>query len=199
MNKSVVRAWPWVAPQTVTKRVLLVVGGSLFVALCAQLSLPLPFTPVPLTVGNLAVLLVGLGLGSRRGFAALALYLAEGAAGLPVFSHPGPGGVAQLIGPTGGYLLAYPLAAFVTGWLWERAPRNFARAALAAIGGELMLFAGGVAWLMVLTRSLPQAASFGLYPFIFAEVIKIMVAAGAAQRLRDRSASADSPRDRVSQ
>ena len=89
----------------------MVVAASWFVALCAHVTLPLPFTPVPLTLGNFAVLLVGLMLGSRRGFAALALYLAEGATGIPVFSPTGPGGVAQLVGPTGGYLIAYPLVA----------------------------------------------------------------------------------------
>ncbi len=199
MEKSVGRVLPAFAAQAAVKQALAVVGASLFVALCAQVAVPLPFTPVPLTLGNLAVLLVGLGLGSRRGFAALVLYLAEGSAGLPVFSHAGPGGLAQVFGPTGGYLLAYPLAAFVAGWLWERAPRNFARAALAAVAGEIVLFAGGIAWLMVLTRSLPQAAAFGLYPFVFAELIKVMVAAGAASRLRFPPASGNSPRSSVSQ
>src|SRR4051812_14552365 len=79
------------------RQVAIVVGASLFVAVCAHITIPLPFTPVPLTVQNFAVLLVGLALGSRRGFAALALYLAEGAAGLPVFSPLGPGGIAQII------------------------------------------------------------------------------------------------------
>src|SRR2546423_2722842 len=85
-------------------QVTLVVGASLFVALCARVTLPLPFTPVPLTLQNFGVLLVGLTLGSRRGFAALALYLVEGAVGMPVFNPAGLGGVAQLFGPTGGYL-----------------------------------------------------------------------------------------------
>lgn len=89
----------------------IIIGASLFVAICARVTVPLPFTPVPLTLQNFGVLLVGLMLGSRRGFAALLLYLAEGAAGLPVFSIGGLGGVAQLLGPTGGYLFAYPLAA----------------------------------------------------------------------------------------
>src|SRR6266704_4343654 len=102
-----------------------VAGASLFVALCARLTLPLPFTPVPLTLQNFGVLLVGLSLGSRRGFAALALYLAEGASGLPVFSPMGPGGIAQLLGPTGGFLLAYPLVAFLAGWIAERGERTF--------------------------------------------------------------------------
>ena len=88
------------------RQAALLVGGSLFVALCAHITIPLPFTPVPLTVQNFGVLLVGLLLGSRRGFAALALYLAEGAVGLPVFNPTGPGGIAQLFGPTGGFLVA---------------------------------------------------------------------------------------------
>src|ERR1700683_1118529 len=101
---------------------VMVVAASLFVALCAHVTLPLPFTPVPLTLGNFAVLLVGLMLGSRRGFAALALYLAEGTMGMPVFNPTGPGGVAQLLGPTGGYLIAYPLVAGLAGWIMERGP-----------------------------------------------------------------------------
>ncbi len=179
---------PTLAHWSVARQALVVTGASLFVALCARLSLPLPFTPVPLTLGNLAVVLAGLALGSRRGLAALLLYLAEGAAGLPFFAG-GPGGAAYLFGPTGGYLLAYPAAAFLAGWLWERAPRNFGRAALAAVAGDVALFAGGLAWLMGLTHSLPQAAAFGLYPFVFAEVIKIMTAAGVATRLRGKASS----------
>src|ERR1700729_4606730 len=97
------------------RQVALVVGASLFVGLCAHISIPLPFTPVPLTVQNFGVLLVGLLLGSRRGFAALILYLAEGAMGLPVFSPGGVGGIAQLLGVTGGYLLVYPFVAVLSG------------------------------------------------------------------------------------
>jgi biotin transport system substrate-specific component len=158
-----------------------IIGASLFVALCAHIYLPIPGTPVPLTVQNLAVLLVGLSLGSRRGFIALLLYLAEGAVGLPVFSPTGQGGLLQLIGPTGGYLLAYPFVATVTGYIFERGKATFARAAFAAFCGELLLFAGGISWLFVLTHSLTKAISFGLYWFIFAEVMKIMFAAGAAK------------------
>src|SRR6202522_4855064 len=112
------------------RQVAIVVGASLFVALCAHITIPLPFTPVPLTVQNLGVLLVGLVLGSRRGFAALALYLAEGAMGMPVFSPLGPGGIAQLLGPTGGFLLAYPLVAWLAGFIMEHGRKNFTRAAL---------------------------------------------------------------------
>src|ERR1700722_2092876 len=108
------------------RQVALVVGASLFVALCARIAIPLmPLTPVPLTVQNLGVLLVGLVLGSRRGFAGLALYLIEGALGMPVFSPTGPGGIAQLLGPTGGFLMAYPFVAFIAGYIFERGTKSF--------------------------------------------------------------------------
>jgi len=164
------------------RQVALVVGASLLVALCAHIAIPLPFTPVPLTVQNFGVLLVGLLLGSRRGFAALALYLAEGAMGMPVFSPMGPGGIAQLLGPTGGFLLAYPLVAWIAGFIMEHGRKNFARAAVGGLLGEVVLFTGGLAWLAVLTHSVAQAFRWGLYWFLFAEVIKVMMAAGIAAR-----------------
>ena len=133
---------------------------------------------MPLSLQNFGVLLVGLALGSRRGFAALALYLLEGAAGMPVFSPFGPGGVLQIIGPTGGYLMAYPFVAGLGGYIFERGRQTFTRAAIAAIAGELLLFACGISWLFVLTHSLARAIAFGLYWFIFAEVMKVMFAAG---------------------
>jgi biotin transport system substrate-specific component len=158
----------------------IVVSASLFVALCARVTLPLPFTPVPLTLQNFGVLLVGLTLGGRRGFAALALYLIEGVAGMPVFNPAGPGGVAQLLGATGGFLLAYPFVAGLSGWVMERGKASFARAAAASVLGELVLFAGGLSWLALLTHSFAQAARFGLYWFVFAEVIKVMMVAGVS-------------------
>src|SRR5580693_3118719 len=166
----------------VARQVALVVGGSLLVALCARITIPLPFTPVPLTVQNFGVLLVGLVLGSRRGFAALALYLAEGAMGMPVFNPTGPGGIAQLLGPTGGFLLAYPLVAWIAGFIMEHGRKSFARGALAGLLGEIALFAGGLSWLAVLTHSVARAFRWGLYWFLFAEVIKVMLAAGIAVR-----------------
>jgi biotin transport system substrate-specific component len=166
------------------RQVALVVGASLFVALCARVTTPLPFTPVPLTVSNFGVLLVGLLLGSRRGFAALMVYLLEGMAGLPVFSPAGPGGVAQLFGVTGGYLLAYPFVAFLAGYVFERGAKSFVRAACAGLGAEILLFAGGLSWLYAFTHSLAKAAYFGLYWFGAAEVMKIMFAAAIASRWR---------------
>ena len=166
------------------RQIALIVGASFFVALCAHVTLPLLFTPVPLTVQNFGVLMVGLALGSRRGFAALALYLAEGLAGLPVFSPTGPGGIAQLLGPTGGFLMAYPLVAGLAGWIMERGRNSFARAALAGFAGEVVLFAGGLIWLAGLTHSFAQAVRFGLYWFVFAEITKVMSAAAITSRWR---------------
>jgi biotin transport system substrate-specific component len=168
----------------VARQVALVVGASLFVALCARITVPLPFTPVPLTVQNFGVLLVGMLLGSKRGVAALLLYLAEGAIGLPVFSPVGPGGLAQLVGATGGFLLAYPLVAGLTGFIMERGQKSFSRAAAAGLLGEVVLFTAGLTWLAVLTHSVSQALRWGLYWFVFAEVIKVMMAAALATRLR---------------
>jgi len=171
-----------------SRQVALVVGASLVVALCAHITIPLmPLTPVPLTVQNMGVLLVGLMLGSRRGFAALALYLMEGAVGLPVFSPTGPGGIAQLVGPTGGFLMVYPFVAFVAGYIFERGTRTFLRAAIAGLLAEILLFAGGLTWLYVFTHSLAKAAYLGLYWFLAAEVIKVMLAAGIANRWRSNA------------
>lgn len=166
-----------------SRQVALLVGASLFVAVCAHITIPLmPLTPVPLTVQNFGVLLVGLLLGGRRGFAALMLYLAEGAAGLSVFNPTGPGGIAQLFGPTGGFLIAYPLVAFVAGYIFERGRKSFARGVISAVAGEIVLFVGGLTWLYALTHSLAKAAYLGLYWFIAGEVIKVMFSAGIASR-----------------
>jgi biotin transport system substrate-specific component len=162
------------------RQVAIVVGASLFVAICARVTVPLPFTPVPLTLQNFGVLLVGLTLGSRRGFAALALYLIEGASGMPVFNPAGPGGVAQLMGVTGGFLLAYPFVAWMAGCVMERGKKTFARAFTAGLLAEVLLFAGGLSWLAALTHSFSLAVRYGLYWFVFAEIIKIMFAAGIA-------------------
>ncbi len=169
-----------------SRQVALVVGASLVVAACAHITIPLmPLTPVPLTVQNFGVLLVGLLLGSRRGFAALALYLMEGAVGLPVFNPTGPGGIAQLFGPTGGFLMVYPFVAFLAGYIFERGAKNFLQAAVAGFLAEILLFTGGLSWLYVFTHSLAKAAYLGLYWFLAAEIIKVMLAAGIASRGRN--------------
>jgi biotin transport system substrate-specific component len=171
----------------IAKQIAIAVSASLFVALCARVTVPLPLTPVPLTLQNFGVLAVGLVLGSRRGFAALSLYLVEGACGLPVFSPAILGsGITHLLGPTGGFLMVYPLVACLAGWLYERKPENssrrFAWAALSSVAAEMVLFAGGLSWLAVLTHSVSLAIRYGLYWFVFAEVIKVLMAAGVAAR-----------------
>jgi len=164
------------------RQVAIVVGASLLVALCARITIPIvPLIPVPLTVQNLGVLLVGMMLGSRRGFAALVLYLVEGMVGLPVFNPTGPGGVAQLFGITGGFLLVYPFVAFLAGYIFERGTRSFLRAAIAGVLAETLLFAGGLTWFYALTHSLAKA-----YVFIPAEIVKVMLAAAIATRWRGR-------------
>jgi len=178
-----------------TKLAAIVISASLFVALCARATVPLPFTPVPLTLQNFGVLTVGLLLGSRRGFAALSLYLVEGAFGLPVFSPSTilGGGIAHILGPTGGFLMAYPLVAFVAGYIFEHnsehSSRGFAWAALSSVAAELVLFAGGLSWLAVLTHSVSLAIRFGLPWFIFAEVIKVLMASAVAARWRQHRSS----------
>jgi biotin transport system substrate-specific component len=174
---------PQVRTSDAPRQVAIVVGASLVVALCARITIPLmPLTPVPLTAQNFGVLLVGLLLGSRRGFAAMMIYLVEGMSGLPVFNPTGPGGVAQLFGPTGGFLLAYPVVAFTAGYLFEHSAKSFVRAALAGLSAEVVLFAGGLTWLYIFTHSLAKAAYLGLYWFVAAEIMKVMFAAAIAVR-----------------
>jgi biotin transport system substrate-specific component len=173
------------------KQAAIVITASLFVALCARIAVPLPFTPVPLTLQNFGVLAVGLFLGSRRGFAALSLYLVEGALGLPVFSPSIlGGGITQILGPTGGFLMVYPVVAFVAGWIFEHKSENssryFAWATLSSVAAELVLFAGGLSWLAMITHSVSLAIRYGLYWFVFAEVIKVLMAAGVAARWQQK-------------
>ncbi len=172
------------------KQAAIVIAASLFVALCARVTVPIPGTPVPLTLQNFGVLTVGLLLGSRRGFAALTLYLVEGAFGLPVFSPAILGsGITHLVGPTGGFLTAYPLVAFIAGYIYEHSSRRFAWAALSSVAAELVLFVGGLSWLAVLTHSASLALKYGLYWFLFAEVIKVLMAAAVAARWHQQTSS----------
>ena len=160
-------------------RDLLLVGGfSVFTALCAQVSFHIPITPVPITLQTLAVLLTGAALGSRRGALAMLLYLAEGAAGLPVFAG-GTGGFVHLIGFTGGYLWSCPFAALVTGLLCERRlDRRLLTSALAMLPGTLVIYAFGVPWLAVsLHLNLLTAFMLGMVPFIPGDLIKLVIAA----------------------
>jgi len=169
----------WLAPLDWIKSVALVVAFSLFVALSAQVVIPLPFTPVPITLQTFAVLLTGALLGSRLGALALVLYLAEGAMGLPFFRGGNGGALYLAVSPTAGYLLAYPVAAFLTGWLAERGwdKRFLTAAAAIALGSAVVLFGG---WLGLLRfYGAGQAFALGVTPFIVGDIIKIALAAAA--------------------
>ncbi len=158
---------------------LLVVAGSALIALWAHVALPLPWTPVPLTLQTFAVLLVGLLLGPGPGAAAAALYLLEGAVGLPVFAPTGPLGIAHLLGPTGGYLVAYPAAAWLTGWLGAK--RSFPRAFGAALVGSLFILIAGGVWLMAMTHAaIGVTLNMAVLPFLPGDALKCVAAAGAA-------------------
>jgi biotin transport system substrate-specific component len=169
---------------SLANRVLVVIGATLLVAACAHVAIPLFFTPVPLTLQTFAVVLVGLVLGPRAGFAALALYLAEGAIGLPVFNPQGPGGLAQLTGPTAGYLLSYPFAAALAGFTYKhlRSTKPAFVAALAAgTAASVAMLSMGAGWLALLTHSGAQTVwAAAVAPFLPGEVIKISAAAAAA-------------------
>ncbi len=150
-------------------------------AAAAQVAVPLPFTPVPLVLTPLAVLVSSAALGARLGAAAQIGYLAAGALGLPVFaaSPELPAGVLRLVGPTGGYLMAYPIAAFVTGLLAERGwDRRYWTSFAAMLAGLAVIFAGGVSWLaLTVTHSVPAALTAGLQWFIALDVLKLVAGA----------------------
>ncbi|MDA2912605.1 biotin transporter BioY [Acidobacteriia bacterium AH_259_A11_L15] len=164
---------------SLAQNILLVISGSVLVALCAHIALPLPFSPVPVTGQTFAVLLLGATFGARRSAAALLLYLAEGAAGLPVFAPMGLPGAARLLGPTAGYLWAYPLAAFLLGWIVARSEvstraRRWLGLLAGVLAAEVVIFAAGMAWLKILTQASWSAATVqGLLPFLPGELAKV--------------------------
>ena len=168
------------------------IGAVLFItaltAVAAQISVPLPFTPVPFTFQPMVVLVGAAALGSRLGLASQVLYLAIGIAGLPVFawSPTLPQGAARLLGPTGGYLMSYPFAAFLTGWLAERGfDRRYLSAVVAMVCGLAVVFTGGVSWLMMggSRLGLSAALAAGFYPFVVADFAKLLVASGVMPAL----------------
>lgn len=149
-------------------------------AAAAQFTVPVPFTAVPFTLTPLVVLLTGAALGSRLGAATQMAYLALGIAGLPVFAPSLilPPGAARLLGPTGGYLLAYPAAAFITGFLAERRwDRSFLSSVAAMLAGLAVIYTGGLAWMFVYTGSFQAAILQGIVPFVVADVAKAVIAA----------------------
>ena len=171
--------------ETLPGQILLAVVASAVVALCAHASVSIPFTPVPFTLSDFAVVLVGLTLAPATAFAAMMLYLLEGALGLPVFNPGGLGGVAQLLGPTGGFLFAYPLAAFTAGWLRRKLPTGMGVNLLAAAAASALLMFVGVLWLGSLLHLAPGTSlRLGLLPFLPGQAVKVLAAAGIFTSLR---------------
>ena len=155
---------------------LLVIGASALIAIAAQIAIPLPFTPVPLTLQPLAVIFIGVALGSTRGAAAAALYLLEGFSGLPVFAQ-GHAGPVWLLGVTAGYLYSYPFAAWLAGFVSER---GWGSSIVRSITGMLLALAvvylGGWSWLAMLTDA-RSAFVAGVAPFVLADVVKVAIGA----------------------
>lgn len=157
----------------------LIIGFSLFVGLCSHVTIPL--WPVPITLQTLGVLLAGAALGSKRGGLALLLYLAEGVLGLPVFAPVAgsPAGFLALFSFTGGYLWAFPIAAFVVGWLCERGlDRSLWTSALAMLPGSIIIYVLGATQLgLVMHLSFSLAFAYGVTPFLIGDLLKLIVAA----------------------
>jgi biotin transport system substrate-specific component len=176
-------------------RAVAVLFVTVLTIVAAQISVPLPFTPVPFTLQPMIVLLGGAALGARLGLTSQLLYLAAGIAGLPVFAASPllPQGVARLLGPTGGYLLSYPFAAWLTGRLAERGfDRRYLTSLAAMSAGLAVIFAFGVAWIAwgPTHAGLAGALGAGFYPFIVADVVKVCAAAAilpSAWKLLGRS------------
>ena len=170
------------ADLSIAFRAAAVLFVTVLTAAAAQVSIPLPFTPVPFTLQPMVVLLGGAALGSRLGMSSQVLYLAAGIAGLPVFAASPvlPQGFARLLGPTGGYLMSYPFAAFVAGSLAERGfDRRYLTSVLAMGAGLVVIFACGVAWMAfgAAPVGLDRALAAGLYPFVLADMLKVVLAA----------------------
>ena len=156
-----------------------IVGGTLFIAALAQIAIPVPGSPVPVTGQTLAVYLIGTTYGARLGFATFATYLLAGIAGAPVFAPAATVGLARLTGATGGYLIGMLVATLILGALADRkADQKFKTSFPALIFGSVIVFAFGLIWLNVsLNLTWAQTISAGLTPFIFGEVIKIAITA----------------------
>jgi biotin transport system substrate-specific component len=161
---------------------LRILAANVLLALCAQVAIPVPWSPAPITGQTFGVLLIAVLLGSRRSGVALLLYLLEGVSGLPVFQPFGMPGPARFFGPTSGYLLAFPPAAFLTGWIFERGGQSLRRLAGALISGDAVILLSGCVWLAA-ESSAGFAAAFrmGVLPFIPGELIKMAMIVAAVR------------------
>ena len=173
------------------KTVLAVVSATALIAICAHIAIPLGFTPIPVTMQTFAVLFLGLLFGPAPAFACMALYLLEGAAGLPVFSPHGPGGLAQLLGPSGGYLLSYPFAAALASWLYRRGRGGFLAAAAGAGIASLLILSAGATWLELISHAKVSVVFFdSVAPFLLGDVVKVLAAAACISMLRSFAGTA---------
>lgn len=181
-------ALSWAREDIIRSRTLRrLIGVSVFAvatAFAARLAIPLPGTPVPFTLQVLCVILAGATLGSRLGAASQLAYLAAGALGAPIFAAGG--GLPYLLGPTGGYLLAFPVAAYAVGAVAGRSG-NVVRLAVGLAAGVAIIHAGGMGWLLLMTGSLRQALRFGVLPFLALDVVKVVLALFISVRLRTRA------------
>ena len=173
--QSTLAATFWPNPSTILslRTLLLALAGNALLVISAKIQIP--FWPVPMTMQTFAVLVIGITYGSRLGAATIVLYLAEGAAGLPVFA--GGGGIAYLLGPTGGYLLGFVIAAALVGWLGEHGwDRKMSTTALAMLLGNLVIYASGLLWLGAIV-GYEKVLSVGLWPFLPGDALKLVLAA----------------------
>ena len=170
-NRYFPRAAEWL------RSLFLIVSGSLLLAALAQIEIPLPFTPVPITGQTLGVLLIGAALGSKRGTTTIILYITEGAIGLPVFSG-GASGLGILTGATAGYLVGFVGAAYVIGLLAERGLERSARTSLIPfLAGTIVIYVCGIAWLSTMVGGISKAIALGVTPFLLGDAIKLILAA----------------------
>lgn len=182
------------APKTSISRFALVLGGATFIALAAQISIPLPFTPVPITGQTFAVLLVGTAFGTALGVASVALYVAVGVAGLPVFAEH-KHGWEIVTSASGGYLFGFIIAAMLTGELARRGwDRSFGTSSASMLAGNVVIYLIGLPWLaVVLDTDLEKTLEYGLYPFVVGDLAKLYLAASilpTAWRLIERGGQA---------
>ena len=156
--------------------ITLVLGGSLLIALCSRINILLPFSPVPVTAQTFAVLMIGALLGAKRGGLAALTYIIQGTVGLPVFALGG--GPAVLLGPTGGYLIGFIPAAYITGFLAQKGwDRRIGTTVLAMVFGNIVIYSFGLLWMSRLMGISKSVLSVGLYPFIVGDLVKIVLAA----------------------
>lgn len=158
-----------------------IAGFAAALAAASQVAIPLPGTPVPMTLQPLVVALAGLWLGPLAGASSMLLYLGAGAAGVPVFAPMGAPGFARMLGPTGGYLWAYPIAALVAGLVVARR-RTFAFRALGAAAAIAVIHVGGFLQLLVLTDSAATAIALGATPFLPLDFVKVLAAAALSPK-----------------